>query len=359
MAVPGTLAPTDRLAWLDYAKAIGIVLVVFGHASRSIERTGGLVWSDTLQSLDSVIYTFHMPLFFLIAGYVAGLQKHQAPASFAKSLWWGIAVPYFVWSAIWICLKVMLPDAANVPLDLSVLSQILWQPVEHLWFLYHLFYIRLGWYVATTQRQWSPTRQGLLILAAVAVSVVLPIAAPALEWVAGFAKNFAIYGAGLTLLPLMLGKFAERPVGNLVTLGGALCLWGFALGGAGQILLALGGALAVAGIAKALPLPVSAGWRAVAFLGEASLAIYVMHLLAGAAVRVALTKSGHLSEAALLALATLAGLILPAVAYWMVLSCGHWLAKPLARWLGLGPATRSAYIPLWGAAPIKKPFSPI
>lgn len=45
----------ERLNWLDYAKAIGMVLVVYGHAS------GGDFFKDWL-------YSFHMPLFFFLAG---------------------------------------------------------------------------------------------------------------------------------------------------------------------------------------------------------------------------------------------------------------------------------------------------
>lgn len=356
MTAPATTAPHARLAWLDYAKAIGIVLVVFGHASRSIGRTNGLVWSDTLQSLDSVIYAFHMPLFFLVAGYVAGLQKAQASASFAQSLWWSVAVPYLVWSAIWISIKVMLPDAANVPLDISALGKILWQPVEHFWFLYHLFFIRVGWYIANRLKGAGDALPLGLVLAAAAASAILMTRAPELDWVAGFLANFAIYGIGLVWLPMLLKVWGETPSVRLAMLGGALCLWGYALGGAaGNIWPAIGGAFIVVGLAKALPQPSTTGWRMFAYLGEASLAIYVMHLLVGAAMRVALAKMGLLSEVTLLVTATVTGLALPAVTYWCVLSAAKWAGHPLTRWLGLGPAMRSDYIPLWGAAQSHQP----
>jgi fucose 4-O-acetylase-like acetyltransferase len=358
MAQPNALPTQDRLAWLDYAKAIGIILVVFGHASRSIGRTDGLVWSDTLQSLDTVIYAFHMPLFFLVAGYAAGLQRALDSSSFLKSLFWGVAIPYAVWSAVWIGLKVLLPDAANVPLDISALGNILWQPVEHFWFLYHLFFIRIGWYLAKRAGGSGDAVPIGLVLATAAASAVLMTARPDLDWVAGFLKNFAIYGIGLAWLPMLLKQWGNSPPVRLITLGGALCLWGIAIGGsAGAIWPAIGGALAVVGIAKALPQPSTMGWRTFAFLGEASLAIYVMHLIAGAGVRMALSKTGLLSEGSLLVTATLAGLALPAVAYWVVLSAAQRISPVLPRLVGLGPATRSAYIPLWQAAEMKRPLS--
>lgn len=53
-----------RLNWVDYIKGIGIILVVIGHTT-SI----GDIWKTW-------IYTFHMPLFFCISGY---LFKHNRP----------------------------------------------------------------------------------------------------------------------------------------------------------------------------------------------------------------------------------------------------------------------------------------
>ena len=48
--------PAQRLTYIDTMKAIGIALIVFGHAP-------GL---DA--SLKAFIYSFHMPLFFFISG---------------------------------------------------------------------------------------------------------------------------------------------------------------------------------------------------------------------------------------------------------------------------------------------------
>ena len=353
-----TATARDRLTWLDYAKAIGIILVVFAHASRSIGRTSGLHWSDNLQWLDGVIYAFHMPLFFLIAGYAAQIQRAQEPSSFLKSLLWGVAVPYAVWSTIWIGLKILLPEAANVPLGISALGNILWQPVEHFWFLYHLFFIRLGWFGAKRLSGSGDVKLlVLLIFSAAALTIVLTWR-PELDWVAGFLKNFAIYGIGLVWLPMLLRVWNQGLSVRLAALGAALCMWGYAIGGAaGALWPAIGGAFIVVALAKSLPQPTSWAFRIFAYLGEASLAIYVMHLLVGAVVRAGLAKTGLISETVLLIGSTTAGLILPAFAYWLVLSAAQRTTPALPRVLGLGPATRSAYLPLWLAAANTRPLS--
>jgi fucose 4-O-acetylase-like acetyltransferase len=56
---------SSRLAWLDSAKGIGILLVVVGHI-----WTSGIVRDN--------IYAFHMPLFFLLAGYTARPKESRA-----------------------------------------------------------------------------------------------------------------------------------------------------------------------------------------------------------------------------------------------------------------------------------------
>lgn len=61
------MKPT-RIQWLDYAKGIGIFLVVLGHTLRAMVNSEILESSITVNSIDRWIYAFHMPLFFLISG---------------------------------------------------------------------------------------------------------------------------------------------------------------------------------------------------------------------------------------------------------------------------------------------------
>ncbi|MGX9367341.1 acyltransferase family protein [Desulfoplanes sp. PS50] len=59
-----------RIVWLDYTKAFGIFLVVYGHSLA------------TSSYVDKWIYSFHMPLFFLISGYLTKekyLQRKFVP----------------------------------------------------------------------------------------------------------------------------------------------------------------------------------------------------------------------------------------------------------------------------------------
>jgi fucose 4-O-acetylase-like acetyltransferase len=65
-APPFRAAPTaiSRLAWIDLARGIGIALVVIGHACADGDSIPAYWTRDT-------IYLFHMPLFFIVSGYLA------------------------------------------------------------------------------------------------------------------------------------------------------------------------------------------------------------------------------------------------------------------------------------------------
>jgi peptidoglycan/LPS O-acetylase OafA/YrhL len=82
-----------------------------------------------------------------------------------------------------------------------------------------------------------------------------------------------------------------------------------------------------------------------AFVGEASLAIYVIHSIVIAVVRAVLQKAGMLDEALLIMTGTVLGIAIPAILYWVALAASARTGWPLARFAGLGTATRSYYLP--------------
>lgn len=69
----------ERLSWLDILKGIGIILVVIGH-----------IYSN--RTVSNWLYSFHMPLFFLAAGWV---YKEKTVITDIKRRIQTIVVPYF------------------------------------------------------------------------------------------------------------------------------------------------------------------------------------------------------------------------------------------------------------------------
>lgn len=97
---------TKRENWADFAKGIGIILVRFGH-----QKIFG-------KKLIYLIYTFHMPLFFVISGYfyrgkngVLKQIKHKA---------YTIMMPFFSYEILKWCLSVLGTFLLKRKLDLKL-----------------------------------------------------------------------------------------------------------------------------------------------------------------------------------------------------------------------------------------------
>ena len=72
------------IQWLDYAKIFGIFLMVWGHAAHS-------------SAVNVYIYSFHMPLFFIISGM---LYKPMSLKQTLKRDWHSLWIPYLLLNLI-------------------------------------------------------------------------------------------------------------------------------------------------------------------------------------------------------------------------------------------------------------------
>lgn len=77
-------AARSRVAWIDALKGIGILAVVVGH-----------IWA--VEPLHRLIYIWHMPLFFLLAGYS---HRRQDDGAFMVRQMRTLALPWLAWSAL-------------------------------------------------------------------------------------------------------------------------------------------------------------------------------------------------------------------------------------------------------------------
>lgn len=85
----GAMKP--RIAWIDTAKGIGIFFVVLGHALPDGHLTATVIW------------TFHMPLFFFLSGLTIRPWGAGPRGSFLRSLK-NLAIPYLFFSVVAIVL---------------------------------------------------------------------------------------------------------------------------------------------------------------------------------------------------------------------------------------------------------------
>ena len=91
----------SRIEWVDYAKGIGIILVVYAHLLSSGYHAGLDIKESFFFFSDSLVYSFHMPLFFLLAGLFAGQSYlKRGVKSFLVHKVQVLGYPCLIWSVI-------------------------------------------------------------------------------------------------------------------------------------------------------------------------------------------------------------------------------------------------------------------
>ena len=86
-----TVATPGRNTVLSICKGIAIILMVIGHA----ECPGMLC---------NFIYLFHMPVFFIAAGYFFSRKYLSDPWTFVVKRFRGLYVPFVKWSVLFLLL---------------------------------------------------------------------------------------------------------------------------------------------------------------------------------------------------------------------------------------------------------------
>lgn len=146
---------------VDAAKGIGIVLVVFGHALRGVDDLASAP-AGLVEAMDEWIYSFHMPLFFLLSGLFVESSIRRPMSNVAHNRVMTIVYPYFLWSIAQETIRAM---SGARPNGFDGLWTILYEPVMQFWFLYVLLIVSIG-YVAMR-------KLGLPVLGVMAVAAAL------------------------------------------------------------------------------------------------------------------------------------------------------------------------------------------
>lgn len=160
----------ERQTWLDWSKGFAILCVVLGHVVESAPMYAQEGW---MQILHTVIYAFHMPLFFFLSGCAWGLPKKQAGRERIRHEFTGILeilILYVFWSFVMYVGKSMLPGVANVVYDKSFVYCLLFAPVDPYWYL-----VVLGLYRGAFLLMKNRRAQRGAILAGGLLSAVLPL----------------------------------------------------------------------------------------------------------------------------------------------------------------------------------------
>jgi fucose 4-O-acetylase-like acetyltransferase len=155
---------TEREAYLDYAKGIGIISVVYFHVLVGLEAAG-IDQSDFLQWTRFLADSFQMPLFFVVAGFhVSQSLEGRTTASFVTGKLSRLMYPYAIWSLITGGLQVALSSYVNSSITVTDLLSIWYRPLpnQHYWFVATLFLMFMLFLIAVriSQRHYLPILVG-------------------------------------------------------------------------------------------------------------------------------------------------------------------------------------------------------
>lgn len=129
-----------RLSYIDISRGIALILVVFGHLFKLGSNTSR--W----------IFSFHMPIFFIISGYVTNTEKYNCFKDYFIKKLKQLILPYFGCLLFGFIISIIIKDWRSGVLSLNALEQAFYytQPelfhVGQIWFLVVLFNTSIAFY---------------------------------------------------------------------------------------------------------------------------------------------------------------------------------------------------------------------
>jgi fucose 4-O-acetylase-like acetyltransferase len=144
-----SLEKNSRLNWIDYARGIAIILVVYRHLFEGLKRTPALKAAGVnvesywlLEQANIFFFSFRMPLFFIVSGIFVGASlAKRGLGSLVENKARTILYPYFLWGFIQIGIQILFSAFINSKKTAADFLYLLYSPreIEQFWYLYALF----------------------------------------------------------------------------------------------------------------------------------------------------------------------------------------------------------------------------
>jgi uncharacterized membrane protein YcfT len=205
-----------RVAWVDAAKGLCILLVVLMHATLGVEKATGA--TTALNGFIEWARPFRMPDFFLISGLFLAARISRPWPKYLDTKVVYFAYFYVLWLTIQFSLKAPGMIAANgfQPTLVSYLAGFV-QPWGTLWFIYML----AVFFVAAKLLDCAPKA---LVWA---VAAIVHLAAPHTGWllIDEFANRFVFFYTGYWAAPVVFAFAAWTRQRAVAAVAGALVLW--------------------------------------------------------------------------------------------------------------------------------------
>lgn len=307
----------ERVAWVDYAKGVCIVLVVMMHSTLGVEAALGT--EGWLHAVVAFAKPFRMPDFFLISGLFLARTIDRDWRAYLDRKVLHFAYFYVLWVTIQFAVKSPgIAASESAAAALALYAEAFVQPFGTLWFIY-----LLPIFFVTTKlvRRVPP----LVVFIAAASLESARIAAGSVV-IDEFASRFVYFYAGYVFAPHVFAfaqtvqarsRAAILGLAAWAVLNGVFVTQGWAAWPLISLVLGFFGALAVVA-AAALMAKADLLWS-LRYCGRNSIVIYLAFFLPMAAARALLLKTGFLADVGLISLAvTATGIAGALVLFWAV-----------------------------------------
>jgi uncharacterized membrane protein YcfT len=335
---------TSRVDWVDYAKGFCIVMVVMMHSTLGVEQAAG--HEGWMHAVVAFARPFRMPDFFLISGLFLARVIDRDWRDYLDKKVVHFAYFYVLWVTIQFAFKAPM-FAAEMGwrgVGLAYLEAFI-EPFGTLWFIYLLpiFFVIV-----------KATR-GLPWLAIWLVGAALEIAHIDTGWtvIDEFAHRFVYFYTGYIFAPhifALAARVQRTPMQGLAALAvwavinAALVVGGYADRPFVSLGLGFVGACAVVTVAALIAR--SDVFQLLRYCGQNSIVIYLAFFLPMAATRIALLKSGIVTDLGTISLVvTTVGVVGALGWYWAVRGTPLRLLFERPAWARLKPVQMPAMQP--------------
>jgi fucose 4-O-acetylase-like acetyltransferase len=329
----------QRQTWIDYARGIAIILVLYRHVFEGLKAAGlDVERYINLEYANILFFSFRMPLFFIVSGiFVSGSLQKRGLKKFVLNKAETILYPYFIWGILQISIQLLLSGYVNAQRTPADYLLLLYLPrgVEQFWYLYALFNVSVLYAFSKALGHLKFWQNALLGLVLYFASAYIGQEKINIGFLADIMHYYIFYAIGDGIGRFIRNKenlplLQSWKLLLLLLIPFAATQWYFLIENLAHetkfydyveyyqpglfLLIALTGCAFVMSVAFVLQRTRSVQWLHI--LGQHSLYIYVAHVMVLAATRILMVKVGGITNVPLLLIAGIVnGLILPVLLY--------------------------------------------
>jgi fucose 4-O-acetylase-like acetyltransferase len=344
----------SRYPWIDYARGITILLVVYRHVFEGLGNVGvGSLSYAGLKYFNIFFFSFRMPLFFIVSGVFLGASLgRKGIGEYITNRLQTIFYPLMVWGCIQITLQLLFSDLVNADREPMNYLHLLIEPrkIEQFWYLNALFFVSILYALVRYYGKVKPRQQLILGIILYAISGYCHIKHINIGFLSDVCFFYLFFAIGDLFADIVLNAKNHKILTSWRTTLIALPVFVFIQHNFTYINLhhnddyyvqyqqpvifaftaVIGGAFVIQVSFLLQKLNIL---RFLRVIGYHSLYIYVMHLMITSSTRIAMTKLlGIWNIPVLMTISVTVGIIIPVILYNIAERSGAWwlfsLKKP-------------------------------